>query len=113
MDMNAQPADMDYLRLKQQIWDKFVRGMQEWRESESRTAFPPLNPSAMNPDVMVIPKNGTLLFEPRTPQAAVWLRNRFGLTVSTPEDDLGILVHPNQQKRLTAELKAAGFAVTD
>ena len=64
----------------------------------------------MNPDVIVIPKNGTLLFEARTPQAAVWLRNRYGLNAAA-EDDTGILVHPHQQKQLTAELKAAGFAV--
>jgi hypothetical protein len=113
MDMNAQPADMDYLLLKQQIWNKFVRGMREWHETESRTVFPPLNSSGMNPDVIVIPQNGTLLFEPRTPQAAIWLRNRFGLTAGAADDDLGILVHPNQQTQLTAELKAAGFAVTD
>lgn len=104
---------MEYLHIKQQIWNNFTRRIREWQEAESRAAFPPLNPSDMNPDVIVIPENGTLRFEPRTPQAAVWLRNRYRLTVVAPEDDLGILVHPHQQKQLTAELKAAGFAVAE
>jgi hypothetical protein len=110
MDINAQPADMDDFHIKRQIWDKFARRLQEWRETESRTAFPPLNPSDMNPDVIVIPQNGTLLFEARTPQAAEWLRNRYGLAT---DEDTQILVHPHQQRQLTAELKAAGFAVTE
>jgi hypothetical protein len=67
----------------------------------------------MNPDVMVIPQNGTLRFEPRTPQAEAWLRNRFRLAAETGDGDAGILVHPHQQKQLTSELKAAGFAVAE
>jgi len=111
--MNATTSEGDYLLIKQQIWKKFARRMREWHETESRTNFPPLNSSDMNPDVIVIPKNGTLLFEARTPQAAVWLRNRYGLITGTADEDAGILVHPNQQKQLTAELKAAGFAVVE
>lgn len=103
---------MDHFRVKQQIWNKFARRMQEWQENESRAAFPPLNPSDMNPDVIVIPQNGTLLFEARTPQATEWLRNRYGLAVGAADGDTHILVHPNQQRQLTAELQAAGFAVT-
>jgi hypothetical protein len=113
MDINAQPADMEYLQIKQQIWTNFTRRLREWQETESRAVFPPLYPSDMNPDVIVIPQNGTLRFEPRTPQAAVWLRNRYGLAAAAPDDDLGILVHPHQQKQLTAELKAAGFDVAE
>jgi len=72
-----------------------------------------LNSPDMNPDVIVIPQNNTVLFEPRTPQAALWLRNRYRLTPETVENNTAIMVHPNQQKQLTAELKAAGFAVSE
>jgi len=113
MTINASPTEGDTSLIKQQIWERFTRRLQEWRENESRTAFPPLNPSDMNPDVIVIPKNGTLLFEARTPQAAVWLRNKYGLVAGATDEDTGILVHPNQQKKLTAELQAAGFAVSE
>lgn len=113
MDMNATPAEMDYLLIKQKIWEKFTTRLQKWHASESRNLFPPLDPSDMNPDVMVIPKNGTLLFEACTPQALQWLRNRYRLTAETSADDTGIMVHPHQQKQLMAELKAAGFAVAD
>ena len=111
--MNTTPAETDLLRIKQQIWEKFTSRLQQWQETESREVFPPLNPADMNPDVIVIPKNGTLLFEPRTPQAVSWLRNRFRLTAEEMDGNAGILVHPYQQKQLIAELEAAGFAVSE
>lgn len=113
MDMNTTPAELEYLHIKQQIWEKFTSRLQQWQESESREVFPPLNPEDMNPDVIVIPQNGTLLFEPRTPQATSWLRTRFRLAAEAADGDAGILVHPNQQKQLIAELQAAGFTVSE
>ena len=38
--MNASPAEGDHLFIKQQIWKKFTRRLQEWRETESCTIFP-------------------------------------------------------------------------
>jgi len=113
MSINANLADTDHLLLKQHLWEKFVRHLHEWRESQSTNISPQSNPADMNPDVIVIPKNNTLLFEPRTPQAALWLRTRYRLTPETVENNTGILVHPHQQKQLTEELKAAGFAVAE
>jgi len=111
MAMNINTTEADDLLAKQHIWEKFASRLQEWRESESSTTS--LNPSDMNPDVIVIPKNNTILFEPRTPQAALWLRTRYRLTPETVENNTAIMVHPYQQKQLTAELKAAGFAVAE
>ena len=113
MDTNAQPAEMDDLLIKQQIWEKFVKRLQKWQETQSHTSFAILNQADMNPDIMVIRKNGTLLFEPRTPQAEAWLRNRYGLNTESTDVDTGILVHPHQHKQLTTELKAAGFAIAE
>jgi len=111
MAININTTEADDLLAKQHIWEKFASRLQEWRESESSTTS--LNPSDMNPDVIVIPKNNTILFEPRTPQAALWLRTRYRLTPETVENNTAIMVHPYQQKQLTAELKAAGFAVAE
>lgn len=111
MAMNTDTAEADHLLAKQHIWEKFASRLQEWREGESSTASS--NSSDMNPDVIVIPKNNTILFEPRTPQAALWLRLRYRLTPETVENNTAIMVHPYQQKQLTAELKAAGFAVSE
>jgi hypothetical protein len=113
MEMNANPAEMELLLIKQKIWEKFTSRLQRWHEAESRAVFPPLTLDDMTPDVLVIPKNGTLLFEPCSPQAGAWLRNRFRLTAEGTDGEAGILVHPNQQKQLVAELKAAGFAVAE
>lgn len=109
--MNANTTEADDLLVKQHIWEKFASGMQEWRESES--SITTSAPSDMNPDFIVIPKNNTILLEPRTPQAAQWLRLRYRLTPETVENNTAIMVHPYQQKQLTAELKAAGFAVAE
>jgi hypothetical protein len=113
MDIYADPAIGDFRLIKRQIWEKFTRELQEWRESQFRddgtlTALPD-----MNPDVIVIPKGDTILFEPRTPRASSWFRNRYRLSHGDLDGDHGVLVHPMQQKQLTDELKAAGFAVAE
>ena len=113
MSINVNLAETEHLLIKQHLWEKFADRLREWRDSQSATLASQSNPTDMNPDVIVIPQNNTLLFEPRTPQAALWLRNRYRLTPETVENNTGILVHPNQQKQLTEELKAAGFAVAE
>ena len=63
----------------------------------------------LNPDVIVISDDQSMLFEPQNLHVTEWLRRQFGM------ENLGIRdrirVHPAQSQRMAVELKAAGFEV--
>lgn len=63
----------------------------------------------LNPDVIVISGDGTLLFQPRKQRALEWLHERYGMSVDERDS---ICVHPTRARKIIAELKAAGFTVT-
>lgn len=114
MAINANLSEADYSVIKKQLWEKFAGRLRAWQASQY--GIGPSSPTVahMNPDVIVISRNNTLVYEPRTPAAVTWLRNRYGLAPEITEGgEVGILVHPQQQSQLTAELKAAGFAVSE
>jgi hypothetical protein len=65
----------------------------------------------LNPDVIVISDDTSLLFEPQNLQATEWLRRRFGLNGGNLTIRDRIRVHPCQRRGFIAELKTAGFEV--
>ena len=66
-----------------------------------------------NPDVIVTHANQTALFKAQNHQASEWLHLRCGLAVENMSGDTEILVHPRKCQRVIADLKAAGFLVTN
>ena len=70
---------------------------------------PQLFCSELNPDVIVISGDQTLLFEPQNVRVAEWLRLRFGLDNLSVRDR--VRVHPACNETMLQQLKAAGFEV--
>jgi len=62
----------------------------------------------LNPDVIVISDDQSLLFEPQSTEVTEWLGRRFRLNLKIRDR---IRVHPCQRHGIIAELKAAGFGV--
>ena len=88
--------------------------MKEWLRERASSLSPLLMESLeMKPDVIVILRNKTMLFEPQTPQASEWLRRRCHLTSENPSGHTEFMVHPQVSEHLIAELKAAGFTVNN
>lgn len=67
----------------------------------------------MKPDVIVKASQETILFEPQNSQASQWLHRRCGLVADRITGDTELRVHPRNRQSIIAELKAAGFTVTD
>jgi hypothetical protein len=67
----------------------------------------------MKPDVIVIANQKTMLFKPQTRPASEWLHRRCGLVAENMSGDTEIRVHPRRCLSIVAELKAAGFIVTN
>lgn len=92
--------------IKRRIYEKFVRRMEKL-QSEQTAQFEHCR--ELNPDVIVIAGDETLLFEPQNLRVTEWLHRHFGM------DNLRIReriqVHPARRQVLTCELKTAGFEV--
>jgi len=65
----------------------------------------------LNPDVIVISDDQSLLFESQNSRASAWLRGRCGMMADSHNGRERIRVHPCKSSKIVAELKAAGFAV--
>ena len=63
------------------------------------------------PDVIVAQANQTMLFKSQNRRVSEWLRRHYRLPTENVNGDTEIRVHPSRCKRITAELKAAGFTV--
>lgn len=101
------------LVIKRQIWIKFERRMKAWLREQAVNNSLRLESLEMKPDVIVIARQETVRFEPQTPQAAAWLRQRCRLTSENPGGHTEFLVHPLRGKEIVEDLKAAGFAVAN
>lgn len=65
----------------------------------------------LNPDVIVILDDQTMLFEPQNERALGWLHERCGPSVKGHNRRDSFRVHPSLSRRIIKELKAAGFEV--
>jgi hypothetical protein len=65
------------------------------------------------PDVVVIRRNQTTVFEPQNHRASIWLHHHCGLNTESISGDTEIRVHPERCPIIVGELKAAGFTVTN
>lgn len=93
---------------KQQIFEKLRKRM---AEAALATAFETDRCPELNPDVIVISADQTLLFEPRNPKAIAWLEHRCGPSLEIDERYRAVRVHPCQKTKMVRELETAGFAV--
>ena len=105
LNMNSTPWDSEAVT-KQQIFEKLRRRFGDLQISICGNGG---SCAELNPDVIVISDDQSLLFEPQNVRVIQWLKRRFRL------ENLGIRdrirVHPTQSRRMTIELKAAGFEV--
>jgi hypothetical protein len=88
---------------KRKIFEKVAKRMNRLRSLAAAFC------AELNPDVIVISDDRSLLFEPQNSQVTEWLRRRFALKNLGIRDRLR--VHPCQRRGIIAELKAAGFEV--
>lgn len=63
------------------------------------------------PDVIVIPADHVLLFEPQNLSATEWLHQRYGLSMDNTQVRDPIRVHPCERQRIIGDLRTAGFKV--
>ena len=110
MNLESDQIEHEFV-VKRQIWMKFERRMKAWLREQA------LNHSEesleMKPDVIVISRNETMLFEPQTTQAHEWLCGRCRLTSENPGGHTEFMVHPQVSQHLITELQAAGFTVNN
>jgi hypothetical protein len=66
----------------------------------------------LNPDVIVISGDQTMLFEPRNRRALEWLHQRYGMNPEGNTKHDAVRVHPSVSQKTIDELKAAGFKVS-
>ena len=67
-----------------------------------------------DPDVIVTHANQTTLFKTQNRKASEWLRRHYRMSTENENGENGdteIRVHPSRCKRITEELRAAGFEV--
>lgn len=105
--MKTPQSELDAVK-RQQIVEKAKKRIAELQASNSgKWEFCP----ELNPDVIVISGDQTMLFEPQNERATKWLRHCCGL--SSGEDNRldSIRVHPSQSRKMMARLKEAGFTV--
>jgi hypothetical protein len=94
-------------QIKRQILEKVAHRMGELETcvfSDSSVC------TELNPDVIVISDDSSLLFELQNLRVIEWLRRQFGVNDLRVRDR--IRVHPSRYQMMVSELKAAGFEVT-
>ena len=101
------PVNRDKLEseIRQQLFEKVGRKMAELGY-DSASPF-----HQVNPDVVIIPADHVLLFEPQNWSATEWLHRHCGLSMDKAQVRDQIHVHPCQRGKIIADLKAAGFEV--
>ena len=112
MNLESDLSDHEFV-IKRQIWVKFERRMKAWLREQAVNHSLLMDSLEMKPDVIVILRNETTLFEPQTPQAHEWLCGRCRLTSENPGAHTEFMVHPQVSQHLIVELKAAGFTVNN
>jgi hypothetical protein len=93
---------------KRQILEKLSRRMKEIEKGEAAAddSCPELNP-----DIIVISADHSLLFEPQNLRASELLRMRCGLSIESVHGRDRIRVHPCKGQKIIADLRAAGLKV--
>jgi len=93
---------------KEEILENVKRRIAEIRRADSfEWEFCP----ELNPDVIVIPTDQTVIFEAQNERASSLLRRKCGWNTETITRRERIRVHPAQSHRLIAALSAAGLKV--
>lgn len=94
---------------RRQIFEKFLNRL---RQSSGCVNFDSLDfCPELNPDVIMISGDQTIIIEPQNLEASKWLRRRFGFDSEEVRERERFCVHPCQFRKVADELKAAGFAV--
>lgn len=100
-------AGLTESEIKQRIFGKVARRMRALSEQMSQDSS---YCSELNPDVIVISGEQTMLFEPQNLRVVKWLHRRFGMEDLEVREQ--IRVHPARCQMLSEALRAAGFEVS-
>jgi hypothetical protein len=92
--------------IRRKILEKFLSRLKELSVNRDTDCCPELNP-----DIIVISNDQTVVFEAQNERASALLRQKCGWETETIRQRERICVHPCQSQRIIDELKAAGFAV--
>lgn len=94
------------LEIKQQLFERFCQRMIDLRNSVDSEFC-----AELNPDVIVISDDQTMLFESQHRRASEWLHFRYGMAFTDERKRNTLRVHPSLSQKIAAELRAAGFTV--
>ena len=100
--LSADGADWED-KVKRQIFEKVAKRMDEFRFGNADCA-------ELNPDVIVISGEQTMLFEPQNLRVVKWLHRRFGMQNLDVREQIHI--HPARCQILAEALRAEGFEVS-
>jgi hypothetical protein len=92
-------------QIKRKIFEKLAKRM----DGMAAGSVPPAVCAELNPDVIVISDDQSLLFEPQNYRALKLLFKCCGVDVQVRER---IRVHPCKSREIIGELKAAGVSVS-
>jgi len=96
------------LETKQQIYEKVQKRMAE-SASQQREAADFC--SELNPDVIVISDDQTVVFESQNERASALLRQKCGWDTETVSMRERVRVHPSRSQKLIETLSAAGLKI--
>lgn len=92
--------------IRRKTFEKFLNRLRSAVDKDDPDSCPELNP-----DVIVIPSDQTVVFEAQNERASALLRRNCGWDTETISARERIRVHPSQCQKLMAALSAAGLKV--
>jgi len=93
--------------IKRRIFEKFLRRMRESKNNQSSGLFC----SELNPDVIVISDDQTVVFEAQNERASMLLRRKCGWDTETINFRERVRVHPSQSQKFIEALSSAGLKI--
>jgi len=106
-DLGAEFTQSESL-IKQQIYEKVRKRMTQFSKGGDSVA--PLY-SELNPDVIVISDDQTVVFESQNERASVLLHQKCGWDTETVSVRERVRVHPSRSQKLIETLSAAGLKI--
>lgn len=95
---------------KQEMLDRFLKRLKEMALSAEKEKAS--LPNELNPDVIVISSDQTMIFEAQNERASTVLRQKCGWDTETISVRERVNVHPAHSQTLIRELSEAGLMVT-
>jgi hypothetical protein len=101
-------ATSSELEIKQKVFEKVSQRMKELALGERSD---PSNRAELNPDVIVISDDQTVVFEAQNERASMLLRRKCGWDTETINFRERVRVHPSQSQKFIEALSSAGLKI--